>query len=129
MTARFIIHPGTGTILDADECKYVELDPQKESLDDENVLSKHGYPIESPFINISFSAEAVAEHYREHQDKSFLVDGFTPEDYAAAGEWAYDSPLMWDRFYDALDYGVDMVRREKDGANDAGRGGITLDSP
>lgn len=123
MTARFIIHPGTGTILDADECQYVEAD---ESLDEETVLAKRGYPIESPFINISFSAEAVAEHYREHEDKSYLVEGFTAEDYAAVGEWAYDSPLMWDRFYDALDYGVDMVRREKEGADDSGSGGTAL---
>ena len=122
MTARYIVHPGTGTILDADECRYVELDPEKESLDDENVLSKHGYTIDAPFSVISFSGAAVDEHYREHEDKSHLATGFTPEDFAAAGEWAYNSPAIWDSFYAALDYGVSQVRREKE-ASDAGDGG------
>lgn len=61
---------------------------------------------------VDMSGSAIREHYEE-TDQDGLIEGLSDRDLQDAGEWALNSGTLWDNMHDAWDYGIEMVRSEK----------------
>jgi hypothetical protein len=118
----YVIAPGTGTIIAASECRIVSLTPEQadayadgDMVPEERTLTERtGLKVHDPWSAVWLHGDAIAEHFREHEELAHLVEGFTDRDYADTGEWAYADESLWDAVYAAIANATRSVRRKKE---------------
>ena len=107
-TSMLIVHPGTGTVLNASECRLVT--NQTIPLTGDDLLNPvAGHAIDDPMSAIWFTAPAVRDYFAERgEDLSDLSD----EQVSDVGESALMNDVMWDAFGEAMEAGLAFVRLE-----------------
>jgi len=115
---QYVYHLGTGTLIALSECSIIELDDATaEAVADGEQPAPAGTPADDPWHAVWFTGAAIREHY-ENSDNAEFIEGLTDADLTEAGEWAINTGFLWDTAYAAMEYGVDMVRAEREAGND-----------
>lgn len=118
----YIIAPGTGTIIAASECRIVNLTPEQAGAyadgdmvpDERSAVERTGLRVHDPWSAVWLDGASIAEHFRENEESAHLAEGFTDQDCADTGEWAYADDSLWDAVYAAIAKAAREVRRQKE---------------
>ena len=102
----YIVHPGTGTIIAADECVIVrsrDYDQLESDVGSGAIGPESGYTVPDPFFVLSFSPGAIREHYESYDsgEPPPTAAAVAALDDAALREIA-DHALIDDRLYIAF---------------------------
>jgi len=109
----YVYHEGSGTVIAMDECTLVQMDDDTaDAVSEGQQKAPRGSPITDPYRAIWFNAGALRDHYEE--DSEDHLEGLSDKDLDEAGEWAMNSAALWASVYIAWDYGLRMVRLDRE---------------
>jgi len=99
---RYIIHRGTGTIIDADEAVIVTT-PRNTEYDADAILASDGEPLPDDSLTVSFEPLAIRQHFEAvSEDGPDPLAGLTDDDLRGVGSEAMASDVMWEAFGESL---------------------------
>ena len=107
---RYLIHhPGTGTLVDPDECEVIAYNEVDENGDPKphHRMSLSADDL-NPTLRISYTPEAIREHY-EDDDENALA-GLDDDDLRAIGQVASDGDSTWHAYAEGLDQSLVVYR-------------------
>ena len=109
--ALFVVHPGSGTIVAADECALVRTDDYDKLATDTaagHVGPMSEQPIPDPGLIVSFEPEAIRGHYAEIAGDPAAVAAarLTDDELREIAERAMTDDRIWIAFRDVLDSAI-----------------------
>ena len=117
----YVLHPGTGTVVAASECRLIRLTEQQAARYGDAamdrwtavLLERVAGPVDDPAEAVWFDVSAVRDHFDMRdpgRESGPGVDGLTDEQVRGAARAALASDRLWEVYHEVLSAAVAAVR-------------------